>query len=225
MTAAAPAAPPVADRLALERLGVTVRARLAADPSVHTIAVNGAELFAVGAFLSGDECARFIGLVDAVAQPSATYDTAKTRHRTSWSGDVDRADSFVAMIERRIDDLLGIDATFGEAVQGQRYQPGQEFRAHHDWFYTAAPYWPGERKRGGQRSWTAMIYLNDVAAGGATVFPRLGATITPQQGALLAWNNASPDGTPNEATAHAGEPVVAGVKYIITKWYRTRPWG
>ena len=24
---------------------------------------------------------------------------------------------------------------------------------------------------------------------------------------------------------HQGMPVVAGVKYIITKWYRERPWG
>jgi len=24
---------------------------------------------------------------------------------------------------------------------------------------------------------------------------------------------------------HAGTPVTEGVKYIITKWYRVRPWG
>jgi prolyl 4-hydroxylase len=41
---------------------------------------------------------------------------------------------------------------------------------------------------------------------------------------LLIWNNALPDGRPNEGTMHAGMPVVKGVKYVITRWYRTRPW-
>ena len=33
-----------------------------------------------------------------------------------------------------------------------------------------------------------------------------------------------PDGRPNEGTMHAGMPVLSGAKYVITKWYRTRPW-
>jgi len=219
-------APSPADRAALRRLGDAVRARLAADPGVHRIAVTGADLYAVGQFLSVAECARFIALTDSVAEPSRTYDHGtQSNYRTSWSGDVDRADAFVRMIERRIDDLTGIDPAWGETVQGQRYHPGQEFREHHDWFHTTGAYWPEEASRGGQRSWTAMVYLNDVTAGGETVFPKLGATITPQQGALLLWNNANADGTPNPLTLHAALPVIEGAKYVITKWYRTRPWG
>jgi len=38
------------------------------------------------------------------------------------------------------------------------------------------------------------------------------------------WNNADEDGLPNLRTLHAGNPVTRGVKYIITKWYRARPW-
>ncbi len=100
---------------------------------------------------------------------------------------------------------------FGEAVQGQRYEVGQEFRAHNDWFWTKASYWDGEVARGGQRSWTAMIYLNDVEEGGTTDFVRLGLSIPPQRGVMLVWNNALPDGMPNRATLHAGTPVAAGV--------------
>jgi prolyl 4-hydroxylase len=70
-----------------------------------------------------------------------------------------------------------------------------------------------------------MIYLNDVEAGGATEFPRLNISVPPQQGALLCWNNALADGSPNDQTIHAARPVERGVKYVITKWYRTRPWG
>src|SRR3546814_3848935 len=71
-------------------------------------------------------------------------------------------------ISRRIDDLLGINPMCGEPVQGQRYLPGQQFKPHNDWFYTTEKYWQLERKRGGQRSWTAMAFLNQVEEGGET---------------------------------------------------------
>ena len=41
---------------------------------------------------------------------------------------------------------------------------------------------------------------------------------------LVLWNNALPDGTVNDDTLHAATPVERGVKYVITKWFRTRPW-
>ena len=202
-----------------------VRARLAADPSVYHFDTPNAELFAVGDFMSADECARMIAMVDRVAKPSATFDTPySANYRTSYSGDVNHRDPFVRKISRRIDDLLGIPAEFGEAVQGQRYLPGQEFQAHCDFFYTDAPYWRHERNRGGQRSWTAMVFLNDVAEGGTTDFTELGLSIEPKPGVLLMWNNARPDGVPNDATIHAGRPVTKGEKYIVTKWYRAKPW-
>ncbi len=69
-----------------------------------------------------------------------------------------------------------------------------------------------------------MAFLNSVAEGGHTDFSEIGASIEPKPGVLLIWNNARPDGTPNEATLHAGTPVIKGEKYILTKWYRTRKW-
>lgn len=217
---------PPADQAALARCGERVRARLAGDPSAYRLPTDQAEIFAFGDFLSPAECDRMIALVDAVAQPSIVYDEPReSQFRTSYSGDVDRADPFVRMVERRIDDLLGMEAGWGEAVQGQRYHPGQQFMAHYDWFWTNAAYWPAEARRGGQRAWTAMAYLNDVEDGGRTEFTRIGLSVAPQRGALLVWNNANPDGSPNFETMHAAHPVVRGVKYVITKWYRTRAWG
>ena len=218
--------PEVPDREALKQQGAVVRARLQRDPTVYHVPVEAAEICCVGQFLSAAECARFRDMIDAVALPSSTYDQAReSTYRTSYSGDVERHDPFVQMIERRIDDLLGIEASLGETVQGQRYSTGQQFLGHYDWFEPQSPYWPGEQKRGGQRSWTAMIYLNDVEAGGATEFPRLGVSVEPQEGTLLCWNNARLDGSPNDLTMHAALPVERGVKYVITKWYRTRQWG
>jgi prolyl 4-hydroxylase len=191
---------PNPDKVALMRLGAQVRGRLEVDPAVHKVPVEAAEIWALSEFVSPDECNQLIAMVD-------------------------RGDPFVKMIERRIDDLLGIPHEFGETMQGQRYALGQEFKQHQDWFWTKAPYWKTESKRGGQRSITAMIYLNDVEEGGTTNFPRIGVSIPPQRGALIVWNNACPDGSLNQATLHAGTPVIKGTKYIITKWYRTRKWG
>lgn len=214
------------DRAALAAAGERVRERLAADAMVYRLPGGAAEVFALADFLSADECTRMMGLVDRTARPSSVYEGGNgATYRTSYSGDVDPAEPFVKMIERRICDLLGLDPAWGETVQGQRYQPGQEFRLHYDWFNPAASYWPRERQRGGQRSWTAMAWLNAVEEGGETEFPMLETGFPPQPGTLLIWNNALPDGTPNRDTLHAARPVIRGVKYVITKWFRTRPWG
>ena len=217
--------PAIADQSALTRLGAAVRARLAADPSVYKLPDARAEIFTVTGFLSPAECTRLIALIDEVARPSPVYEGENDgSYRTSFSGDVDPENSFVRMIERRICDLMGIDQRWSEMFQGQRYALGQEFKAHYDAFNTSADYWPCEVRRGGQRSWTAMAWLNEVEEGGVTNFPQLGIGFPPQPGMLLMWNNARPDGTLNPAVIHAGTPVVRGVKYVITKWFRTRQW-
>jgi prolyl 4-hydroxylase len=189
------------------------------------VPAEAAEIFAVGDFMSAEECVRMCGLIDACARPSTVFDLDySSGYRTSFSGDVDPLDPFVRKISRRIDDLLGLEPEWGESIQGQRYMPGQQFQPHHDWFHPGTTYWDKEMGRGGQRSYTAMVFLNEVRAGGTTEFTDLGLAIEPRPGVLLAWNNADADGVPNPLTIHAGRPVVEGVKYIITKWYRTKPW-
>lgn len=217
---------PNPDKVALIRAGQVVRKRLAETPEVERIPAEAAEIFGVRDFLSAEECARLVTLIDRVAKPSELFEESQKREfRTSYSGNIDPADPLVAAVEARIDNLLGLPHAFGETVQGQRYQPGQEFRAHMDWFSTREPYWKEQSRLGGQRCFTAMAYLNTVEEGGSTDFPNIGLSIPPQRGALLIWNNARVDGTPNDMTLHAGTPVIRGTKYIITKWYRTRRWG
>ncbi|HBI21861.1 MAG TPA: 2OG-Fe(II) oxygenase [Legionella sp.] len=209
---------------ALKAQGESVTARLAADPAAYRLPVDGLVIFGIADFFSATECQRLMATVDAVAKPSAVFGgTGASQGRTSFSGDVDPQDPFIQMLQRRIDDLLGINSRFGETIQGQRYQPGQEFRAHYDWFDTGGEYWE-EENRAGQRTWTAMAYLNAVEEGGSTDFPKINLSVPPQPGALLVWNNMSPDGTPNRNALHAGTPVKRGVKYVLTKWYRARPW-
>ena len=217
-------APPVNDTQAPRRIGEQVRARLDATSMAYRLPIDRVDIFGVADFFSLEECTRLMAMVDAVAQPSRTFEQGTAGGRTSYSGDVDAHDPFIRMIEQRIDDLMGIEPSHGEVIQGQRYSPGQEFRGHYDYFDTAQNYWPTERVRGGQRTWTVMGYLNAVEAGGATEFPRISLIVPPQPGALLVWNNMDRDGRPNPGTLHAGLPVERGTKYVVTKWYRAAPW-
>ena len=215
----------IPDKDALKRVGASVRKRLEADPEAYKVETDKAEIFAIGDFLSPTECQRLCMMIDVIAKPSTLHEQDyASGFRTSYSGDFDPLDPLVRGISRRIDDRLGMNPICGETIQGQRYLPGQQFKPHNDWFYTSEKYWQLERKRGGQRSWTAMAFLNEVEEGGETHFTEVGVKIEPKPGVLLVWNNANPDGTPNEDTMHAGTPVVKGAKYVFTKWYRTRKW-
>ena len=128
----------------------------------------------------------------------------------------------VAKVEEAIAALLGLPLALGEPIQGQRYAPGQEFKPHTDTFEpTGADFFVHCAARG-NRSWTAMIYLNEPEQGGATRFKAVGKIVQPETGKLLAWNNLLSDGRPNPATLHQGMKVRQGTKYILTKWFRER---
>lgn len=221
------------DQPRMRKLGKEVRERLAGNPQMWKFPSDKAELWAYADFMTPLECERLIAMIDAVAKPSTVFDTESRNglrthyadgYRTSYSGDVDPHDPFIKKINRRLNDLLGIEPGFGETIQGQRYMPGQEFKDHHDWFHPNTNYWDFEMNRGGQRALTAMVFLNEVEEGGTTDFTRLEISIEPKPGVLLLWNNADVDGLPNTDTLHAGRPVVKGAKYVFTKWYRAQQW-
>ncbi len=205
--------------------GLVTSARLDADPTVRRAKLDAAQIYYRADFLSPEQCDRLIAMIDANRRPSTLLsDNPAQSFRTSDSCDMDRWSPQVRPIDESIAGLLGIDPDFGETMQGQRYAPGQQFRAHHDYFHTNEGYYAEVSKQGGQRTWTAMIYLNDVTEGGATWFPQAGIKVSPKRGLLLAWNNMKPDGSPNELTLHEGMAVVEGVKYIVTKWFREGAW-
>jgi prolyl 4-hydroxylase len=109
---------------------------------------------------------------------------------------------------------------YAEGVQGQHYVIGQEFKQHTDFFEPGTDEYLLHTSSKGNRTWTFMVYLNDVLEGGGTRFIDLKHMIQPQRGRAVIWNNLKEDGTPNYKTLHAGMPVIAGHKTIITKWFR-----
>lgn len=182
------------------------------------------DLFIVRNFLETDTCAALCDLIDRRRRPSEIADDrGEPGFRTSETCDLDSIDPLVATVDHRICAALGIDVARGEPIQGQRYAPGQEFRAHTDTFNPGGADFYRFCAEQGQRTWTAMIYLNRPNEGGATRFKVIGKSIQPETGKLLAWNNLMPDGSPNHATLHQGMKVRQGTKYIITKWFREYP--
>ncbi|QNQ11620.1 prolyl hydroxylase family protein [Sphingomonas alpina] len=205
--------------------GATTARRLEANPAIKRAKIDAAQVYYHLDFLNPVQCGKLVKLIDANRRPSTLLsDRADDGFRTSESCDMDRWSPDVRPTDEAIASLLGIDPSHGETMQGQRYAPGQQFRAHHDYFHQGESYWAAMQASGGQRTWTAMIYLNDVEEGGATWFPQAGIRVAPKRGLLLAWNNMNPDGSPNDKTLHEGMPVVRGTKYIVTKWFREGAW-
>lgn len=206
-------------------IGTWVRNRLQKKPGVLKLPSGNLDIFMARSFLNEEECAELRGRIDAERQPSGVLgDYPDPEYRTSESCNLNPYEPFVKSIEEKITALMGIDPVQGESIQGQRYAPGQQFKPHHDFFYTDQEYWKEMDKVGGQRTWTAMIFLNEPEAGGQTNFPKANIRITPRTGNLLTWNNMDEYGEPNPYSLHQGMPVEAGVKYVITKWYRERAW-
>ncbi|WP_420145801.1 prolyl hydroxylase family protein [Sphingobium sp.] len=207
------------------QFGEDVRARLNRNPMVQRIDAEHLEIYGRQNFLSAQECAALRDLIDADAKPSKLFSgSADPDYRTSHSCNLNPWEEQVMAISDRICALTGLPSRHGETLQGQRYAPGQEYKVHCDYFPVTASYWPRMRDSGGQRTWTTMIYLSPVEAGGETHFPQCEFMVPPVEGMILIWNNMTRDGAPNRFSLHAARPVERGTKYVVTKWFRERPW-
>jgi len=199
---------------------------IASHARVQRVPSKDLTLFIQRDFLSLDECAQVIARIDADSRPSTIADANGDGYfRTSETCDLDHGDPFVAAINARLDSFAGIATQYGEPIQGQRYGVGQEFKAHTDYFEPKGADYDRFCAVAGNRIWTLMVYLNEPAAGGATRFKAIDKIVQPETGKLLAWNNRITPDRFNPASIHHGMKVRSGVKHVITKWYRERPWG
>lgn len=201
-------------------------AHLSSLPGVQRVPSPKVQMFVAKALIDPEHCRLLMAKIDAERRPSTIADAnGDNAFRTSETCDLDAGDPLVQEVNRRITALTGLDPAHGEPMQGQRYEVGQEFKAHTDYFEPIGADYMQYCGVAGQRTWTVMIYLNQVEAGGATRFKAIDKIIQPEPGKALAWNNLRPNGTVNPATLHHAMKVRAGKKYVLTKWFRERPWG
>lgn len=217
-----------------EELGAPVDidyAALAASPAARLTEAGAepvetarAQVFRIDGFLTPRDCARLIAVLERRLRPSTlTIPTEDTAFRTSSTCDLGALKhASIRAIDVKIARALGLRPAYSEDIQAQRYEAGQEFKPHTDYFEPGTEEYRAFAGARGNRTWTFMIYLDDAVEGGGTAFQRLGLRFLPKLGTALAWNNLQPDGAPNPETLHCGEPVLAGRKTIITKWFRER---
>ncbi|MEW4466553.1 2OG-Fe(II) oxygenase [Parasphingorhabdus sp. JC815] len=206
-------------------LNTTSANYLSSKGNVQRYPDKNVELCQVKGFLTKAECHQLIKRIDEKRRPSTIADANGDDYfRTSETCDLDHGDSFVSNIDAKICDFADIDSSYGEPLQGQRYAEGQEFKPHTDFFDPNGQDFKKFCSESGQRTWTFVIYLNQPIAGGTTRFVKLKKSFIPNSGNLLCWNNMQPDGSVNELTLHHGMKVRKGTKYVITKWFRERPW-
>jgi prolyl 4-hydroxylase len=121
-------------------------------------------------------------------------------------------------IEARIGALLRWPIENGEGLQVLRYRPGAEYKPHYDYFDPALSGTPSILKRGGQRVGTMVIYLNSPQVGGGTTFPDVGLEVAPVKGHAVFFSYECAH--PATRSLHGGAPVIAGEKWVATKWLR-----
>jgi len=179
-----------------------------------------------GNLLSHQECDEMIELARArlVRSETVVTSTGASEVNTARTSDgmfFGRGENALcSRIETRIGALLGWPVENGEGLQVLRYRPGAEYKPHYDYFDPAQAGTPTILKRGGQRVGTVVIYLNTPEAGGATTFPDVKLEVAPVKGNGVFFSYDRPH--PMTRTLHGGAPVLAGEKWVTTKWLRER---
>jgi len=176
------------------------------------------------AAMSKEKCESILAPAEGKLTPSGLLGEQRDEYRTSsgaWLGP-DETGSAQAAMRQLVVEITGQPLEHRESSQVLRYEPGQEYRQHQDFWHPDTDYYDAQMTRGGQRAWSVLVYLNDVPAGGGTRFPILGIDVSPKTGKVLAWQKTI-DGELNYDSLHAGLPVTQGTKWMAITWVREQP--
>jgi hypothetical protein len=189
---------------------------------VPALVLKNPEVALYNNFLSDVECALLVWMSHDRLKRSQVVnnetggdyvDQNRTSHGTYFTvGE----NSVIANIEKRISEVTGYPVENGEGIQILRYEEGQEYRPHFDYFDPNSP--ALDNNLSNNRVCTFLMYLNTPEEGGETNFPDAGLSVRAKQGSALQFSYQTP--TPDTKTLHAGTPVIKGEKWVATKWIR-----
>ena len=177
-----------------------------------------------GSLLSDDECDGMVALARPRLVRSETVQTETGGSevnplRTSSGMFFARGENpLCARVEARIARLLQWPLENGEGLQVLHYLPGAEYRPHHDYFDPSKAGTAAILQRGGQRVGSLVMYLSTPEKGGGTSFPDVSLEVAPIRGNAVFFSYDRPH--PITRTLHGGSPVIAGEKWVATKWLR-----
>lgn len=183
------------------------------------------DLFLSDDFMSAGECQFFIETYRPLLSRSTVLgsnpnESVTSTARTSYTAylPTGQGGSILRAVEMRACKLLDIDRSRLESIQMVRYEPGQLFRPHHDYF--------PDMKKSTQRSHTALVYLNDLQpndTGGQTRFPEIGVKVTPKRGRVISWTNCTVNSESlvicDKNTLHGGDPTQKSIKFVLNFWF------
>ena len=174
--------------------------------------------------LSPEECEHILKVSGPLFSRSPVRGSV-TRVRTSTTAMLGgrHDDAVVTRIRKRIARFSGFDVNLLEPLQVVRYERGQKYEGHHDFFDVCDV---EDKVSNGRRQVTFLIYLVGMPegeAGGGTRFPDLKLEVRPEQGSAVVFNDCFDNGEEDGRTLHAGQPPVnpATVKYAINGWIRS----
>ncbi len=187
--------------------------------------VSSPDIFMATNFISETERVFLLDIAKTKLKASKVIDnntgeSIPHTNRTSSGMSFQRGENkVIADIEDRISRLVQWPVEKGEGIQVLKYDVGQQYKPHYDYFIPDQPSTDIHVKKGGQRIATLIMYLSTPEEGGFTEFPNLNLRFPAVAGNVLFFSY--PDANSKD-TLHSGTPVVKGEKYIATKWLREK---
>jgi prolyl 4-hydroxylase len=179
--------------------------------------------------LSPLECDELIALARPRLRPSTIVDPGSGRDVASMARSSEgmffrpQEHALVDRIDRRLAQVMNLPVGHGEGLQVLRYGPGAHSAPHFDFLMPTHAANRASLRRSGQRVSTLVAYLNDPDQGGETAFPEAGIVVSPRKGSALYFEYCNSEGQLDPLSLHAALPVMAGEKWVATRWMRQQP--
>jgi len=194
--------------------------------NIKITSINNNWLETIDSFLTKEECLELINLVKDELGKVGVLGEQIDNYRVAngaWICDC-LGNPLVNRIKEFISDKTSLPIENQEQIHIVKYNVGGEYQNHHDFFHVLEDYYEDEMKRGGQRVYSCLIYLNDDFTGGETSFPNKNIKVNPEIGKMIIWKNMKQSSYGDYHTdidsLHAGLPVTSGEKYIAIIWVR-----